>query len=99
TRVLVHLVEPLPPDGSDPLQSYRTVRRELELHSRQLADKPEVVAVSKAELTGSEAVRERLQRELGHEVLAVSAATGQGLSRLVGAVAARLGEVRAEPLP
>src|SRR5208337_532419 len=33
TRVLVHLVEPLPTDGSDPLQNYQTVRRELELHS------------------------------------------------------------------
>jgi GTP-binding protein len=46
------------------------------------------VAVSKAELTGSEEVRARLEKELGREVLAVSAVTGQGLARLVGAVAA-----------
>src|SRR5205823_3864430 len=57
TRVLVHLVEPLPSDGADPLQSYRMVRRELEMYSAALADKPEVVAVSKAELTGSDEVR------------------------------------------
>ena len=57
TRVLVHLVEPLPPDGSDPLQNYRIIRRELELYRPALADKPEVVAVSKAELTGSDEVR------------------------------------------
>ena len=93
TRVLVHLVEPLPPDGSDPVQNYRVVRRELELHARSLADKSEVVAVSKAELTGSEGVRERLARELGREVLAVSAVTGQGLSRLVSAVVERLNEL------
>jgi GTP-binding protein len=92
TRVLVHLVEPLPPDGSDPLQNYRAIRRELELHGRGLADKPEVVAVSKAELTGSEEVRSRLERELGREVLAISSVTGQGLSRLVGAVARLLQE-------
>jgi GTP-binding protein len=90
TRVLIHLVEPLPADGSDPLANYRTVRRELELHSAPLADKPEIVVVSKAELTGSDAVRERLQRELGREVLAVSAVTGQGLAQLVGTVAANL---------
>ncbi|MBV9122920.1 MAG: GTPase ObgE, partial [Planctomycetes bacterium] len=83
TRVLVHLVEPFPPDNSDPLHNYRILRRELELHSRELAAKPEVVVVSKAELTGSEQVRERLERELGREVLAISAVTGQGLSRLV----------------
>ena len=95
TRVLVHLVEPLPSDGADPLHNYRTIRRELELHSHALAQKPEIVAVSKAELTGSEDVRRRLEEELGREVLAVSAVTGQGLSRLVGTVAARLAETPA----
>jgi GTP-binding protein len=92
TRVLVHLLEPLPADGSDPLANYRTIRRELELYRPELAEKPEVVAVSKAELTGSEAVRERLERELGQEVLAISAVTGVGLSRLVGAVVQKLAE-------
>src|SRR5690242_14021761 len=53
TRVLVHLVEPLPADGGDPLHNYRLVRQELELYSKELAEKPEVVAVSKAELPGS----------------------------------------------
>jgi GTP-binding protein len=90
TRLLVHLVEPLPADGSDPVANYRTVRRELELHSAPLAVKPEIVVMSKAELTGSEDVRERLERELGCEVFAVSAVTGQGLAHLVRAVAANL---------
>jgi GTP-binding protein len=90
TRVLVHLVEPLPPDGSDPLNNYRILRRELELHGRGLADKPEIIAVSKAELTGREAVRERLEQELGREVLAISSVTGKGLSRLVGGIACLL---------
>src|SRR5579885_970011 len=94
-RVLVHLVEPLPPDGADPLQNYRTIRRELELYSPALAAKPEVVAVSKAELTGSGEVRERLERELNRPVLAVSSVTGQGLSQLVGAVARELAQVPA----
>ncbi len=96
TRVLVHLVEPLPPDGADPLKNYRTIRRELELYRPELAAKPEVVAVSKAELTGSDEVRERLERELGRPVLAVSAVTGRGLSQLVGAVAEELQRVREE---
>jgi GTP-binding protein len=90
TRVLVHLVEPLPPDGRDPVENYRIIRRELELHGRALASKPEIVAVSKAELTGSEAVRERLEQELGRPVLAISAVTGQGLSDLVRGVVEQL---------
>jgi GTP-binding protein len=96
TRVLVHLVEPLPPDGSDPLHNYRVVRRELELHGRALLDKPEIVAVSKGELTGSAEVRQRLERELGRPVLLISAVTGQGLAQLVGEIADRLAGVRLE---
>jgi GTP-binding protein len=96
TGVLVHLVEPLPPDGSDPLRNYRTVRQELELHDRTLAEKPEIIAVSKAELTGSDDVRERMERELGREVLAVSAVTGQGLAKLVSAIAERLALISVE---
>src|SRR5262245_1052249 len=98
TRVLVHLVEPLPADGSDPVHNYHVIRRELELHSAELARKPEVVAVSKAELTGSEEVRARLERELGRPVLAVSAVTGQGLAHLVGAVVQELSRIPAEPV-
>jgi len=96
TRVLVHLVEPLPSDGSDPLANYHTIRRELELYAAVLARKPEVVAVSKAELTGSDEVRRRMERELGREVLAVSAVTGAGLSSLVGAVSELLSDALAE---
>jgi GTPase len=92
TRVLVHLVEPLPTDGSDPLQNYRTIRRELELYRPAMAAKPEVVAVSKMELTGAAEVRERMEQELGRKVLAISAVTGEGLSRLVRAVVERLAE-------
>ena len=95
TRVIVHLVEPLPAGGSDPLTNYRTVRRELDLHGHELSTKPEIIAVSKSELTGSDAVRERLERELGREVLGISAVTGQGLARLVGQVAENLRAVSA----
>jgi GTP-binding protein len=90
TRVLVHLIEPLPLDGADPVANYRMVRRELELYRQELATKPEVVAMSKCELTGSDEVRARIERELGCEVIAISAVTGQGLAQLVGRVAEEL---------
>ena len=90
TRVLVHVVEPLPLDGSDPLDNYRIVRHELEMHRAELAVKPEILVVSKSELTDSDGVRDRFAQELGREVFAVSAVTGRGLAQLVGAVAERL---------
>ncbi len=95
--MLVHLVEPFPADKSDPVQNYHTVRRELELHRRGLAEKPELVAVSKAELTGSADVRARLEADLGRDVLLLSAVTGQGLERLVRDLARTLAETPSEP--
>jgi GTP-binding protein len=90
--ILVHLVEPLPLDGSDPLANYRVVRGELEQYDVSLADRPEIVAVSKAELPGASEVRESLARELSSEVLAISAVTGQGLDRLLQAILRALDE-------
>ena len=83
TRVLVHLVEPMPADESDPLTNYRAVRQELELHDATLHDRPELVTVTKAELPGADDVRDHLEQELGHRVLLISAVTGKGLPDLV----------------
>ncbi len=94
TRVLVHLVEPFPTDERDPVENYRAIRKELSLYSLPLAEKPEVICVSKAELTDSEAVRDRLAAELGQEVLLISSVTGQGLSQLVGRVAQTIAELK-----
>jgi GTPase len=82
TRVLVHLVEPLATVG-DPLENYRLIRRELKLYGHDLDRKPEVIVVSKCELTGSALVRAELEQALGREVLAISAVTGQGLAELM----------------
>jgi GTP-binding protein len=84
--ILVHLVEPSPADESDPLSNYRVVHDELEQYDVQLGRRPEIVAVTKAELPGALEVRERLASELGCDVLAISAVTGQGLDKLLHAV-------------
>ncbi len=84
--ILVHVVEPLPMDGSDPLANYRAIREELVRYDPALGSRPEIVVVSKAELPDAEDVRQRLAAEVGHDVIAVSAVTGQGLDRLLKAV-------------
>jgi GTP-binding protein len=83
TRVLVHLVEPLPMDGSDPVENYKTIRRELEEYGHGLDERPEIITVSKAELPDAAEVRDRLAAETGREVLLFSSVTGQGLDRVL----------------
>ncbi len=94
--ILVHVVEPTPMDGTDPLANYRTIREELVLYDPALGNRPEILVVSKAELPDAVAVREALAAETGQPVLAVSAVTGAGLEALVRAVAQEL-ERRGKP--
>jgi len=94
TRVLVHLVEPAPLDGSDPVENYRAIREELTRYDLNLAERREVVAVSKAELPGADETRQRLAEATGSEVLLFSAVTGQGLNNLVFKAYSLLGQER-----
>ncbi len=89
--ILVHLVEPQPLDGTRPADNYRAIREELLRYNPALGDRPEIVAVSKADLPEARAVRDELAGELGREVHLISAVTGQGLNTLLGAVAEALG--------
>ncbi len=98
TRLLVHLVDVMPVDGSDPVANYRTIRRELELYSPGLAVRPELVVATKLDVTGADEARRRLERELGAEVHAISAVTGKGLPTLIREIAGRLERLPAEDL-
>jgi GTP-binding protein len=80
--ILVHLVEPEPTDGTDPIQNYRAIRDELVRYDAQLGARPEILAVTKADLPSAEDVRRRLVEEVGRPVLLISGVTGQGLNDL-----------------
>jgi GTP-binding protein len=90
--ILVHLVEPAPVDGSDPLENYRVIRSELELYSQDLGRRPEIVVISKCDLPGAAEAAQRLAVAIGRDVLSISSVTGEGLDRLVWQIAAALDE-------
>jgi GTPase len=93
--MLVHLVDLAPLDGT-PEESYETVRAELAAHGAGLERLPELVVLSKRDLLPSEEVEAALEgwrRRLGEEatgVMAVSAATGEGLDELRSRILAEL---------
>ncbi|MEX0642498.1 MAG: GTPase ObgE [Pirellulales bacterium] len=94
TRVLVHLIEPLPMDGSDPVANYEAIRNELVQYGHGLVERPEIIAVSKAELPGAEEVRQRLDAATGRDVMLFSSVTGLGLDRLLQSAFSQLQESR-----
>ena len=89
-RVLLHLVDAT---GGDPADAYRTIRSEVTLYGHDLADKPEIVALSKVDALPKDEVakrRKRLAAAAGQTPILVSAVSGQGvdtaLRLLAGAI-------------
>jgi len=82
TRILVHILDIMPLDGSDPVTNYGAIRNELAQHSEVLAQKDEVIVANKIDLDPDGTQLKDLQDRLGREVVPISAATGQGIREL-----------------
>ena len=92
TRLLVHLVDAAPADGSDPVANVRVIRNELAAYSQELASREEILVATKMDLTGAAEGLERLKAAYGPGVMAISAATGAGLAELVEEIFKRLAQ-------
>ena len=97
TQVFVHLVEPAPQDESDPLDNYRNIREEVLLYNAELAERTEIVVVSKSELPEAAETAERLSKETGGQVLLISSVTGKGLPDLTKVILHELHGEDVEP--
>jgi GTP-binding protein len=103
TRLLVHVLDLAPLDGSDPAENHATVEAELAQHGAGLAGLPRILALSKADLVPPERAEEAAgewRERLGSEALDVivtSAATGQGLEELGAALLRHVPEEEAVP--
>ena len=91
-RLLVHVLDIAPLDGSDPLENHVVVEAELREHGAGLERLPRILCLSKVDLVTPEqagaAIRAWSER-LGDSVIAVlatSAATGVGLDELRSAI-------------
>jgi GTP-binding protein len=84
-RVLVHVLDLAPLDGSDPEANFATIEAELAAHDARLAGLPRVLALSKADLVPPEAAEKAAnawRERVAFPVLLTSSATGQGVEEL-----------------
>ena len=87
TRLLVHVLDLAPLDGSDPVANWETIEHELAAHDPRLASLPRLLALSKADLVPpdvSRAAADAWRARLGPHVpvLVTSSATRAGLDEL-----------------
>ncbi|MGH7068339.1 MAG: GTPase ObgE [Acetobacteraceae bacterium] len=100
-KVLLHLVDGTS-EGEQAVQAWQAVRHELEAYGAGLAEKPEILVLSKADLlskTAAAAARRVLEAASGRPVLVVSAATGAGLAQVLQAAAEAQAATAAQPAP
>lgn len=90
TRVLLHLITLDAAEERDPWEDYLALRRELARFDEGLAKRPEVVALSKADLSDVRSAYDGLQVRFAKEGIAlrlVSAATREGTDELMATLA------------
>jgi len=95
-RALLHLVDGTTEHAGD---AYKIVRAELEAYGNSLVEKPEIVALNKADALTAEQIKQqkmRLKRAARQTPLVISAATGQGVPELLRALAAAIRTAQAE---
>ncbi len=102
-RVILHLV-----DGTseDPSEAYKIIRGELEAYGKGLTDKPEIVALTKADAMTPERIKTqatKLKKGCKKTPLVLSSASGQGVQEVLRALVKVIGPARAateeEPAP
>jgi GTP-binding protein len=92
TRLLLHLI---PADAEEPVEAWRVVRGELDEYGAGLSDKPEIIALSKADLLDEKErakLVKKLEKACGATVFPISAPLTEGLEPLLDRIVERLGQ-------
>jgi len=96
TKVLIHLIDVGGFDGSDPYENYKIINNELKKYSKYLAKKHIIIALNKIDLPDSEKHIKKIKKYLKtKKVFKISAATGEGVDKLLSEVVKMLDK----PLP
>jgi len=96
TGVLLHLVDAT---GEDAGQAWKTVRQELEAYGHELAEKPEIVALTKIDALTPDVIAEqkkKLKRAAKKEPLLLSAHSGAGVEDALRAILKTIAKSRKE---
>ena len=82
-RILLHLVDAT---GTDPVEGWQILRRELQAYGGGLADKPEIVGLTKLDVAPDDYTDElatALRHAGAEHVMALSAVTGRGVTDML----------------
>jgi len=82
TTIIAHILDIMPTDGSDPVENYYSLRRELAQYSKTLAKKAEIIIANKIDLDPDGKVVKDLKKKLNKTIIPISAVTGERIKEL-----------------
>ena len=90
TKVIVQMIDMAGLDGRDPLEDYRVINDELKFYSREVFNKPRVLAANKMDLPQAKDNLLRFKKEVKKKIIPISAQESQGLEELLDAIKKKL---------
>ncbi|MCR5829440.1 MAG: GTPase ObgE [Lachnospiraceae bacterium] len=98
TRLLVHMVDAVAPDETEPVTAIEKIRTELAAYSEDLLKKPFVIAVNKLDALDEDEKESILKKVRDHfsdkEVFGISAVSGYGIPELISRISVLLSEIK-----
>jgi GTP-binding protein len=94
TLVLVHVVDIVPVDGTDPAENFFKLENELKLYGHDVYGKPRIVAANKMDMPGSSENLEKFSSAIGEKVWPISALNGDGIKELISVIYEKVKNVK-----
>ncbi len=100
TKVIAHVIDMSASEMRDPYEDYILINKELEAFNEKLMKKPQIIIANKMDLPNAKEQLEKFKQKIGKdiEIYEVSAATHQGLQKVVDRLADLVDEVPNNPL-
>ena len=98
TRVIAHVIDMSGSEMRDPYEDYLLINKELKEFNEKLLEKPQIVIANKMDIPGAQENLEEFKKKVDVEIYEISAATNQGLDKVVNRLADLLDEIPSNPL-
>lgn len=100
TKLLIHVLDVSGLEERDPIKDFETINKELIKYNSKLAERKQIIALNKIDIVVDEENTNKIKVQLeekGFEVFAISAATKNGIDKLLDRVIVLLDEIGEVP--
>ena len=81
-RVIVHVID-LSETGRDPFEDYKIINNELKEYGFALDKRPQIIVASKMDEEGADEKLKKLEKQIGKEIIPISAITEDNIDKLL----------------